>query len=134
MNYQRWMQEWNEIIERVSELTDTLSVLETDMLNLQGVFGEESERRYNEALECDAQREDAIPTSAGSGCKCKEATSIQNVLDETKDAYDWVKIAEEGVPVSMTQDVIEIKVQCDARTGARIQKYLSELANEIEEN
>ena len=131
---QRWMREWNEIIERVSELADALTILEMDMRKLRGVFEEENERRYNEALECDAQREGAVPTSVGSGCKCKEATSIQNVLDETKDAYDWVKIDEAGVPVSMTQDVIEIKVQCDARTGARIQKYLSDLASEIEEN
>ena len=32
------------------------------------------------------------------------------------------------------EDGVEIKVQCDARTGARIQKYLSDLENEIEEN
>ena len=131
---QRWRCEWNEIIKRASDLDSAIGILKSDMLKLRGAVEDDNERRYNEALECDAQREGAVPTSVGSGCKCKEVTSIQNVLDETKDAYDWVKIAEAGVPVSMTQDVIEIKVQCDARTGARIQKYLSDLANEIEEN
>ena len=131
---QRWKCEWNEIIKRASDLDSAIGILKSDMLKLRGAVEDDNERRYNEALECDAQREGAVPTSVGSGCKCKEVTSIQNVLDETKDAYDWVKIAEAGVPVSMTQDVIEIKVQCDARTGARIQKYLSDLANEIEEN
>ena len=131
---QRWMQEWNEIIERVSEFADALSMLEMDMLKLRGAFEEENERRYNEALECDAQREGAVPTNAGSGCKCKEATSIQNVRGASTDIYGWTTFVDADALGSMTQDDIEIKVRCDSRTGARIQKYLSDLADEIEEN
>ena len=131
---QRWRCEWNEIIKRASDLDSAIGILKSDMLKLRGAVEDDNERRYNEALECDAQRECTNPPGFCPDCECKEATSIQNVLDETKDAYDWVKIAEAGVPGSMTQDDIEIKVQCDARTGARIQKYLSDLANEIEEN
>ena len=58
MNYQHVMREWNEIFKRVFDLDKTTSLLKTDMLKLRGVFEEENERRFNEAVERESQQEE----------------------------------------------------------------------------
>ena len=58
---QRWRCEWNEIIKRASDLDSAIGILKSDMLKLRGAIEDDNERRYNEALECDAQRECTAP-------------------------------------------------------------------------